>query len=221
MSFNIQKQERTQEAANIRDVITKELINLRKRNPWREEYVPNDALPKWVTPSAIGRWVETSNIDPVDRQKMKEQICKLAMKTFCILVQIGREDSIQYFIQRSDSTGPDNMLWAMTSGSLKEFLEEANQKLADSWPEEKCDEFCLTRWKYVAVDFTPDVGNRVLPEKAVLPFLMSKTHAIKGDSQLSVVHFDAQYFRLARTDSNMVCQNHDVRTYTKSGSRSK
>lgn len=205
MAFNTQKQERTKEAQNIRDTIKRELSYLRQKYPRREEYVPKDVLPLWVTSDAIGKWVETSNIDPVDGKKLKQQICTLALKTFCILIGIEKEDSIQYFIQRSDSGGPDIKLYGMTETHLKVFLKEADRNVASSWDKEKCEEFCSTAWKYVPVEFTPDLDHVILPEEAVLPFCMREP----GDSQMSAVDFDAQYLRSATAESKapkVVCQ---------------
>ena len=192
MGSEVRLQKHTEEAAHIRDKLKSKTRHMARKYKDGGKYIPEYALSEWVTRSAVGKWIDASKIEVTDRSGFRDQICKMALKTFCILIEVEREDAIKHFVERSDPTeGPDNMLWRLDSEYLRKFMTDAgeNPKL---WPIDKCEEFCDAKWKYIAAKLP--YGTRAhLEVERILPFRQTKDSEDRGETTLYEGEFDGRY----------------------------
>lgn len=194
MSFNIHPRSGTEEAVTIRETITEKLSILRKKHSHRQEYIPDEDLPRWVTKDSIGKWIEASKIDLVDPDRLRNTIHASGLKTFCVLLEIERENYIQDFIRLSQSN-PDGKLWWTNGRSVRDFLLLAHSPTTSRpWSESKYDDFCKRQWKYMAQIFTRGEGIELVDD-TILPYLDNELYRERGNSKLFKVEFDGRYLR--------------------------
>ncbi|KAL8896738.1 MAG: hypothetical protein Q9207_007563 [Kuettlingeria erythrocarpa] len=179
---------RTREAANIRDRIKEGLQDLRRRYPDGKIYVSEYDLSKWVTPDAVGKWIVASRIEEVDSLHLKNQICSSALKTFCVLLEIEKENTIRYFIEKADpKDGADRSSFAVAE-DVQRFLAYG----CSPWTPAKCQEFCETWRKYVAARLSYGKIRR-LGDKEILPFRREEVFDRRADATLYKVDFDGRF----------------------------
>lgn len=193
MRILAQRPPRTREADGINEIIIKRLSKLREKYPERQEYIPEGDLRQWVTEDAIGSWVEASKIDTIDPHGLKEQIIRCALKTFCILIEMRKEDYITEFIQCCSESNPDGKLCWTSPLALGQTLEIAcARNKIPRWDQSMCKEFYARQWKYVVRSFT--IGrNAILLDGEMLPFFSERRHPNR--STLYEVDFDGRYLR--------------------------
>ena len=194
MSYVLPRQERTREAARIREHLKAEFLRIEKKYPSVDPYISEDDLRKLVTVDAVGRWIDTSNVEMANKIQLKNQIWRGGLKTFCVVVEIEKEDAIKFFIQRSDRGNPDGLLSVWDNASLTEFLNGGSiEETFGKWSTLKCEEFSRAKWKYLAFEFT--VGTQAsLNEKRILPFRENvEISRDRSDSKLFKVQFDGRY----------------------------
>ena len=191
MSLFARLQPRTKEADGINNIITNKLSKLREKYPERQEYIPEGELRQWVTKDAIGSWVDASKIDIIDPHGLKENIASCALKTFCILIEMRKEDYITEFIQCSSQSNPDGKLCWTSPLALSQTLESVcAQNKAPLWDKPTCTEFYEKQWKYVVRSFTIG-GDAVLLDNEVLPFFSERRYPNRPT--LYEVDFDGRY----------------------------
>lgn len=193
MSLFTRPQPRTKEADGINSIITKKLSKLREKYPERQEYIPEGDLRQWVTIDAIGSWVEASKIDNIDPHWLKGHIFWWALKTFCILIEMRKENYIKEFIQCSSQSNPDGKLCWTSPLALSQTLEiVCAQNKNPPWDKPTCTEFYEKQWKYVVRSFTIG-GDAVLLESEMLPFFSERPYPNRPT--LYEVDFDGRYIR--------------------------
>ena len=190
MSYSPHKRPRTEAAFHIRETIRKELLKLKRTYPEREEYIPEEDLSRWITWDAIKEWIQDSGIEDIGQDKMADDISKFALKTFCILMEIEREDSIEFFIWHNLPSSPDMRLPWLDSCCLAHFLQDAG--IFNEWSQEKCEEFFEKQWKYLVPKFHKGQQTRI-PKNAKLPFLKNAMYRDTEGSRLFHVDFDGRY----------------------------
>ena len=198
MNYDVPRHDRTKEATNIRDKLKAKFSKLRDKYPQGELFIADDELKLCVSIDVVGRWIATSNVDVIDKDRIRTQIWSSALKTFCILVEIERENAIKYFIECGRT---DTWLRSWSPESLKEFINDASpQQASGKWLPAKCKEFFEEKWKYMPIHFT--VGDDVtLEDKMILPFRMIKPHqASQGGSRLFEVEFDGRFLKSEKGD---------------------
>ena len=193
MSLFARIQPRTIEADGINNIITNKLSKLREKYPERQEYIPEEDLRQWVTEDAIGSWVEASKINTIDPHGLKEHIVSCALKSFCILIEMRKEDYITEFIQCSSQSNPDGKLCWASPLALKETLEiVCDQNKTPLWDKPTYKEFYQKQWKYVVRSFRIG-GDAVLLDGEILPFFTERRYPKRAT--LSEVDFDGRYLR--------------------------
>lgn len=190
----------------MRERIQKGLQDLRGRFPDGKIYVSRNDLLEWVTPDAVGKWITASRIEEVDKLHLKNRICSSALKTFCVLLEIEKENAIRYFVERADPKhGADRVLFTVAE-DVQRFLRQLPRG-SGSWTQAKCQEFCEKRRKYVAARLSYG-GSRHLEDKEILPFQKVEFFEGRGEAVLCKVVFDGRFLidKLGKPYSkNMVC----------------
>ena len=193
MSYSPLTQRRTQAAVEIRERIIKGIFELERADPGREKYVPAKDLSCWVTRDAILLWIEESGIEFIEKAKFADDIIQYALKTFCILMEVEREDCIKWFVLRHRSFGgPDTKLPWLDSAALASYLKHEDG--SPEWSRSKYQDFYVRQWKYVVPKFY-EGRDTYIPDNSTLPFLSNKSRADRetDDSGLFEVDFDGRY----------------------------
>lgn len=213
-----QPQRGTTEAANIRDNLRKKLYTLYEGNHDDELYVPHNLLSEWVTKDAVGKWIEKSEAKAYAPIKLRDKIHETALRTFCILIEIEREDAIGLFLGKArPELQLDMAILALDNDkdSVQRFLQDFPEGL-NAWPKHKCQQFCDQKRRYFAT--TLKYGEtRYLDDNDILPFrkIMGEP-MIRDKAKLYKVLFDAQYLLKA---PHRLKNQKEVRDYTKSRRR--
>ena len=200
MSYNPPTQQRTQAAVEIRERIVKGLFELESTDPGRERYAPEKDLSCWVTRDAILLWIDESSIEFVEKAKLADDIIQYALKTFCILVEVEREDFIKWFVLRHRSFGgPDIKLPLLDSAALASYLK--HEQGSPDWSRSKYQDFYKKQWKYVVPKFYKG-QDTYIPDDSKFPFFSNRSRGT-DDSGLFEVDFDGRYL-LSREDQPLV-----------------
>ena len=190
----------TQEAANIREKLKAKFITWRDRNQDNDLYIPHDLyvphhlLSEWVTRDDVGNWISSSQVVSCAEEKFRDRIMDKALRTFCILIEIEREDAICYFFEKARSRlGPDMAVLALghSKDNVKNFVLGFEGD-PDPWLGPKCQEFCDTRRKYFAASLEYGEIQR-LDEKDILPFRWVGKPCDREGTKLYSVGLDAAY----------------------------
>lgn len=190
MSYSPRTHRRTQAAVDIREIITKGVFELESRDPERERYIPEKDLSRWVTRDAILEWIEESGIEYIEKAKFADDIVHYALKTFCILMEIEREDCIKWFVESHRSfRGPDAKLPWKDSAGLASFFKREDG--SPEWSRSKVKDFCERQWRYVVPKFYEGRNTRI-PDNSKFPFFSNRSRETQH-SGLFEVDFDARY----------------------------
>ncbi|KAL8916950.1 MAG: hypothetical protein Q9208_008271 [Pyrenodesmia sp. 3 TL-2023] len=182
---------RTREAANIRESIGKGLQNLKRKFPNGKIYVSGNDLSEWVTPDAVGKWIAASKIEEIDSPGLKYQIWSSALKTFCILLEIERENAIRYFVERADPIEGADRVQLTVAEEVKRFVKQLPHG-SSSWTQDKCEEFCEKRRKYVPARLS--YGKiRHLGDHDILPVQKIEAFEDRAEAVLCKVDFDGRF----------------------------
>ncbi len=212
MATRSRPKSRTREAANIRDRIKEGLQDLRRRFSDGYDgtiYVSDLDLSEWVTPDAVGKWIVASRIEEVDNLHLKDRICSSALKTFCVLLEIEKENEIRYFVEKADPQDGADRYSFKVAEDVQTFLKQLPHG-SSPWTQAKCQEFCVTRRKYVAARLS--YGKiRHLDDNEILPFRKKELFDSRADASLYKVVFDGRFLMndLGKPHSNdLVCRSY-------------
>ena len=177
----------------MRDLLKGLALNLQDMHPSRKtyNYIPEMELRDTISPNMIGEWIVGTCPDANSPKRLSDKIHKRALRTFCILLKIEREDFIKTFMENLPSD-PDASLPWVDGYTLKTFLDKyATPRFG---PKSKADEFCREQWRFCPFSLT-EGDHKFIENVSAIPFFRETPFKPRsGVSGLFKVRVDPRYF---------------------------
>ena len=171
MKFNSDPQPRSEEASRIRERLDELKKDLKKNHQNKTKFIPTKSLKDCVTPAMIAEWIAYSAKDAIDPKRLGEMVHQQALRTFCVLILIEKENYMAIFLRHPYKL--DKRLPFDNVGDLENFLEV--KAGGDTQEQNIVSEFGLSQkfvdlqWRFWPYKFLQGEHKRLTSGEA-LPF---------------------------------------------------